>query len=364
MICGAASPCRAGHREHGVAAWHVTSTTRSPSPPSCINWHSGQSLTEYQAEALEQLALKHKVSVRSLHGAGKTAILAIALLWYAVTRDDAGLDWKCPTTAGADRQLKYFLWPEIQKSAGRLRWEVIGRPPFVESRELLQTELNLAHGRAFAMVSNHPFLIEGVHADCVLFLFDEAKAIDAAVFDAAEGAFSGAGEALGLNASTPGAPEGRFYEIQSRRPGFEDWHAVHISFDRAVAAGRVDPAWAEQRKAQWGPNSALYANRVLGEFRANDEEGVIPLAWVEAAVERWIAKKDDPLGPLTCVGVDAARSGNDKTVMALRHGDRIAELRVTLSPRRPWLPPEGWPASWRPTGRLRHRRTPMGSGPA
>jgi hypothetical protein len=31
-----------------------------------------------------------------------------------------------------------------------------------------------------------------------------------------------------------------------------------------------------------GRNSALYANRVLGEFHSADEEGVIPLSWIEA----------------------------------------------------------------------------------
>jgi hypothetical protein len=35
-------------------------------------------------------------------------------------------------------------------------------------------------------------------------------------------------------------------------------------------------------------------------------------------------------GPLTTVGVDVARSGNDKTIMALRHGNRIQELRESF----------------------------------
>lgn len=112
--------------------------------------------------------------------------------------------------------------------------------------------------------------------------------------------------------------------------GLADWYPVHVSLERALTAGRVDPAWAEQRKAQWGEHSPLYANRVLGEFKADDEEGVIPLAWVEAAVERWTEHQDVALGPLTTVGVDVARSGNDKTIMALRHGDRLHELRETF----------------------------------
>jgi hypothetical protein len=202
---------------------------------------------------------------------------------------------------------------------------VVGRPEFSQS-ELLQLQLNLKHGRAFAVASNVPALIEGVHAEAVLYIFDESKSISDATFDAAEGAFSGPGEAFGLCASTPGEPVGRFYDIQQQKPGLKDWFPIHVNLSRAVAAGRVDPAWAEQCKLLWGPDSALYANRVLGEFHDSDEDGVIKVSWVEAAMKRWEANKD-PLGHLDCVGVDVARSGADRTVMALRYGDRIQELR-------------------------------------
>jgi len=88
--------------------------------------------------------------------------------------------------------------------------------------------------------------------------------------------------------------------------------------------------WAENRKRQWLENSAIYQNRVLGEFASSDEDGVIPLAWVELANERWRQWDDagKPLDePMTTVGVDVARYGDDKTVFALRYGKIIIELR-------------------------------------
>jgi hypothetical protein len=183
----------------------------------CFKWSVGEGLTEYQTEVLRVLVEETKVSVRSLHGAGKTGVVAIAVLWFALTRDSAGVDWKCPTTAGAWRQLEQYLWPEIHKWAARLKWDVIGRPEF-SRQELLRNNLNLQHGSAFAVASDVPAYIEGVHADSVFYVFDEAKAIPAATFDAAEGAFSGQGEAFGLSTSTPGEPTGRFYEIQLGKP--------------------------------------------------------------------------------------------------------------------------------------------------
>ena len=141
-----------------------------------------------------------------------------------------------------------------------------------------------------------------------MFVFDEAKSISDATFDAAEGAFSGAGEAPGLACSTPGSPIGHFYDIQSQKPGYTDWHAMRIPLDQALEAGRVSVQWIEQRRRQWGETSALYTNRVLGDFASDDEEGIIRLAWVEAAVERWKADPDNA-EPMTRLGVDVSRSG-------------------------------------------------------
>jgi hypothetical protein len=294
----------------------------------CIDWR-GEGLTAYQREIISSLTEYKRAAVRGPHGLGKSCIGSIVLLWFALTRDAAGVDWKAVTTAGAWRQLINYLWPEVHKWSGRLRWDRVRDKPFTR-QELLTLNLRLAHGSAFAAACSNPALIEGAHADSLLFLYDESKAIPAPTFDACEGAFSGTGEALALALSTPGDPSGRFYDIHARRPGYEDWHARHVTLAEAVAAGRISEDWAEQRRKQWGENSAVYANRVLGDFHPGDEDTVIPLRWVEAANERWLqwddAGRPDLPGPHVD-GVDVARSGEDKTVIAVRRGPVLAELR-------------------------------------
>jgi hypothetical protein len=298
-----------------------------------IDWRDS-SLAPYQAELLAALPDRKRVAARGPHGLGKTTTNALAVLWFATTRETAGIDWKAVTTAGGWRQLEKYLWPEIHKWVRRLRWDRLGMTPWREGRELLDLSLRLNNGEAFAAASNNPELIEGAHADHVLYVFDESKAIVPGVWDAAEGAFSGATdgrEAFALAQSTPGEPSGRFYEIHTRKPGLEDWWARHVTLEEAVAAKRVGADWAEKRRRQWGADSAVYANRVQGEFHSSDEDAVIPLAWVEAAIERWKAWRD-VRGPerhgRRVVGVDVARSGEDKTVLAVREADVVHELRV------------------------------------
>ena len=90
-------------------------------------WRVDEGPADYQIEVLELLEQGRRVSVRSPHGAGKTAVAAWAILCFALTHD--GLDWKCLTTASAWRQLTKFLWPEVHKWIRRLNWGIIGRPP-------------------------------------------------------------------------------------------------------------------------------------------------------------------------------------------------------------------------------------------
>jgi len=264
---------------------------------------------------------------------GKTALAAWVILWFALTRDDEQGDWKIPTTASAWRQLTKFLWPEVRKWRRRIKWDQVGRPSFNERTEALALSLKLKTGEAFALTSDDSATIEGAHADCLLYIFDESKTIPDATWDAAEGAFASpeSSEVFALAVSTPGPPEGRFYEIHTRSVGFEDWTARHITLKEAVKAGRISQDWADQRKRQWGESSAVYQNRVLGEFASSEEDGVIPLSWVEQANERWREWEDagKPLPPkMTTVGVDVARAGGDKTVLALRYGLILSELRV------------------------------------
>jgi len=326
---------RSGAPVHHSGAYRTFQTTYRGDPVAfvhdCLIWPKGKGPADYQDKALAALAAYLRLSLRGPHGLGKSALASWSVLWFALTRD--GGDWKLPTTASVWRQLDKFLWPEIRKWARKLRWDKIGRAPFDERSELMMLSLKLATGEAFALASDKAELMEGAHADHLLYLLDESKTIPADTFDVVEGAFSNAGgnapgEALALSISTPGEPQGRFYDIQSRKPGYEDWHVIHVTLEDAIRAGRISRDWAAQRKKQWGEDSPVYQNRVLGEFAASDEDGVIPLSWVETANERWQDwVRGGKRGMFKCVGVDVAYTGQDKTVLAPRFDNIIAELR-------------------------------------
>jgi hypothetical protein len=284
----------------------------------------GVDLTPYQEEILRALVLYGRVAVRGCHGLGKTALASWVILWGIAAFED---DVKVPVTASAWRQLEKFTFPEVRKWAARADWSKIGLT-LRRGHELLDLAIKLEGKEAFAVASDNPALIEGAHAKRIIYVFDEAKAIPNDTWDAAEGAFSNAGSdtdavAYALAISTPGAPAGRFYDIHKRKPGYEDWWTRHVTIEEAIAAGRISCEWVDQRRKQWGEKSAVFQNRVLGEFAESSDDALIPLAWVEKGVTRWYEMQGKGEG-LETYGLDVARYGEDKSVLVHKVG-RVVE---------------------------------------
>src|SRR4051812_11400287 len=143
------------------------------------------SSTLYQTDILSHLATHRRACVRGPHGLGKSGMAAIAALWFADTRDKAGLDWKVVTTASVWRQLRNYLWPEIHKWGKKMSTR-----EFSTRYELLTMELKLKTGSAFPAASDDPANIEGAHASQILYIIDEGKNVIPGTWDAIEGAMS------------------------------------------------------------------------------------------------------------------------------------------------------------------------------
>lgn len=300
-----------------------------------------ETFAPYQEEILANFDMGiRRQAVRSPHGAGKTLIAALIVHHTLLTTEE---DAMVPTLASVWRQLEKFLWPEIHKVAKLLNWHHIGRDPYTRDEMMVHSiRTNGGISESFAVASNDATAIEGAHASRLFYIFDESKSVDESMWDSAEGAFAtegavlltgkGSGECYWLSISTPGPPSGRFYEIHSHKEGYDDWLVRHITLDEAIAAGRIREDWVSKRAKQWGVNSAVFKNRVKGEFATSSADSVIPLAWIEASMDRWrewdeSGRLGEGLG-LRIMGVDTARFGDDKSVFAERIGDRVEKLYI------------------------------------
>jgi hypothetical protein len=271
----------------------------------------GTKLEDFQAEALRALATHDRVSIRSGHGVGKSALDSWAVLWFMCC---GGWPAKVPITAPTAHQLDDILWPEIGSWLRRMPLSL--EQQFVLKADRLVLKADPTNSFAAFRTGNraNPDALQGFHSDNILFILDEASGIADEVFVVAEGALSTPGAKV-LMTGNPTRASGYFYD--SHHSQRQHWYTMSVP---CTSSSRVAPEYVERMK-RFGENSNVYRVRVLGEFPKSDDDAVIPLEWAEMAVHRSLKLMDvDPVW-----GLDVARFGDDRSALAKRQGNVLLE---------------------------------------
>lgn len=335
----------------------------------------GEHLWSAQREIFQSLRDHRYTAVQSCHDSGKS---------YAASR--AVARWLCThppgeafavTTAPTAAQVGAILWREIgkahQKGALRGKITMSGYPSWkLDSGELV------GYGRKPADYDQAAF--QGIHARFVLVVIDEAGGVDKGLFDAVDALVTNENARV-LAIGNPDDPGSHFKRICQPDSG---WRVLRIDGLRTpnmtrglveatrcavCASGRpellerlmteegipysdepvpesirpllLSPLWVEERLHRWvgapglneqgvpeslsakAAGSALFTAKVRGVFPDDSSEGVLPLGWLNRAVDRWRdwcwAGKPQLPGRVV-VGVDVARGGADETCLFVRQG--------------------------------------------
>jgi hypothetical protein len=131
---------------------------------------------KWQREALENVRDNARVSCRSGHGVGKSALLSWVVLWYLITRP-----CRVICTANSANQLNQVLWAEIKKWAGMMPKGLRNELEITSDKITLKGIDSSAHARVSSR--DRPEALQGFHHERLLFIVDEASGIDDIVFD-------------------------------------------------------------------------------------------------------------------------------------------------------------------------------------
>ena len=227
---------------------------------------------EKQVEICRALASHGKVTVRSAHDLGKTFVAACLVLWHLFTFPPEN---KVLTTAPTMRQVKKLIWGNIASLHRRLEDKLS------YAGELLQTELRLGPlHEAVGYSTDDPNSFQGVHAQHLLVIFDEACGISREIYEAAEGVISGKGNRV-LLIGNPTEPNTYFHETHTGDiPGF---YRIKLSaydcpnfrirpdgkyyeLDPAPFPGFVSLEWVNRMIKAYGRDDPRVVSRVFGEF--------------------------------------------------------------------------------------------------
>jgi hypothetical protein len=186
---------------------------------------------------------------------------------------------------------------------------------------------------AVGIPSSQPINIEGYHATHLLAVFDEAKSIKKAVWDAIHGMRT-TQEAKLFCASTPGGPSGEFYKVftqyrttwknlfiihpEALRPILKRKEAPNYSASGTYYSTRVRAEWVNERRDEWGADSPVFIARVIGDFPQVAGDVLIPYGWIVEAEER-----DEAIVGAAVVSCDVARFGRDRTVILAGEGGKL-----------------------------------------
>ena len=265
----------------------------------------------WQAEALRLLAEQDRVSIRSGHGVGKSALDAWAIFWFLSCYYPA----KIPCTAPTAHQLEDVLWAELAKWHRKMPAPLQGQFEVKSDRVVLTAAPNESFAVARTARKENPEALQGFHADHLMFVIDEASGVEEIIFEVAEGALSTPGAKV-LMTANPTRTSGYFYDSHHRMR--RHWATMRVSCEES---SRVSREYIEQMAEKYGRDSNIYRVRVLGEFPTSDDDVVIPLELCTAAVGRDV----EPSGEKIIWGVDVARFGDDRTTLAKRCGNRQLE---------------------------------------
>lgn len=265
--------------------------------------------------------------VPSCFGPGKSWLSArIGLWWLDIHRVGEAF---LVTTAATAQQVRAILWKEIHiahergKLPGRLnQTEIYMTRPDSGNEQLV------GFGRKPS--DTVPSAAQGIHAEKVLVIMDEAPGIVKLLFESYQSLVINDNSrllALG-NPEESGTPF-----ANALLPG-SGWSVIKISaFDTPAFTGEsvlpivsrslISRIWVEERRKRWGEHSPMWRNKVLAEVVEDKESGLIKPSWVRAAQNRG----DEFINPESQIDV------HDAHAFALEHA-----LSRDLAPAAPITP--------------------------
>lgn len=258
-----------------------------------------------QREIYDSVMANRHTAVKAAHDVSKS-YTAATLAAYWLTVHEPGTAFVV-TLAPTAHQVKGILWREMRSIARRG-----GLPGRLNQTEWYIGNSLVGFGRS--PKDDAPTSVQGIHADQVLGIIDEADGVGELLFDALD-TMCANDDSRVLAIGNPDNPGSHFARVCSPGSG---WNTITISaFDSPNLTGEEVPdwlrkklvsrTWVEERRKRWGERSPRYISKVLGEF-PSDVRGAL---WTVAMIADAQHPPEKPLPQMQRIVVAIDPSGGD-----------------------------------------------------
>jgi len=281
-----------------------------------ITWQQFLILSAVEKAAKGQAT--HRISVRSGHGIGKSAVISWLLLWYLFCYQNSQI----PCTAPSSDQMYDVLWKEAALWIYRMPKAVADLYEHQSTHIRMKQSPETWFARAKTARKEAPEALAGIHSDNVMMLVDEASGVPEQIYVVAEGALTSA-DIFVILISNPTRLVGYFHDTHA-----VDSHNWQIMRFNSEDSPIVDDKYVNRIIEKYGIGSDEYRVRVLGEFPkadAIDSKGYTPMYTENDIIE--IPETHTFLHGAK-MGIDPAGEGDDKTVWVVRDTMKAAVVAV------------------------------------
>lgn len=260
----------------------------------------GVDLDVWQLAAMTSLNERDLIAVRSCHGVGKTAFFVFTAYWWILTRTPCLV----VCTAPSSNQLENVLWSEFAK------WRELMPPGFKDLIDIKSESITFTPAprtnRILARTARRerPEAFQGFHDPNMLFIADEASGVDDIIFETGWGSMTSEGAKV-LLAGNPTRRSGFFFDAFHKNAGLWKTFKVGYKDSKLITQNYVD-----RMAHMYGEDSNIFRVRVLGEFPTDADDVVIPLSWMEDAVDRPVEQIDGRI----LWGLDVGMGGDDSAL--------------------------------------------------
>lgn len=273
----------------------------------------GEQVWSKQVEILESVRDNKRTAVPACHAPGKSHIAARAIAWWVAVHPVDTV--RVVTTATTYRQVRNILWPHIRRvvTLNGLPGEVLTTAWHIDG-------VTVADG--FSPAEHNEAAVQGIHAENLLIVVDEAGGIGTTIGRALEALMTGGHTRLLLLGNPPTNNPDSWFERSCNSPNY---NVIPISaYDTPNFTGEaegdwtrnlVDQTWVDDVVREFGEDSPFVQARVFARFPRTTANAVVPIDWIEAALEPDL----DLEGPVK-LGVDVAADGGDEFAIARMDG--------------------------------------------
>lgn len=289
----------------------------------------GQQLLPYQADILDAVARYDRVGLAAANGVGKDAISAWLIEWFLATHKES----QVPCTSGVTRQLKEILFSRVHQYTGqslnRRSFRLMDMAVRVKGRE--KTWFAYGFTAKEGSEGQGESKTEGFHADNLMYVITEARAVPGYVWNAVRKACTHRGNKI-FAQSVPGVEYGEFYKIFTTQR--DSWKSFRFPAAYRVPESEgggykpttplVSQESLDERIKAWQNDQALIDASIFANFIKQGGDSLIPMHWIKVSVDNAIEPYPNDT---VYYGVDVARGGQDKSAICRIKGNKITYLK-------------------------------------